>query len=628
MIPRYMQSFLREALPERTWHNRLRREGAMAFMEFGPLDVDRLKRLGIAVDSLGPRLVVCMWDEESPLEIGGYLVVDNLAMGRPSMGGIRMLPDVTPAAIHNLARGMTLKNAAADLPYGGGKSGIVAPEALDPGDREQVIRGFAHLIGRYQDIYLPGPDVGTNDEDMKTIAIENGLEGAVSKTADMGGNRIDQLGGAAQSVVVAIHTLLGEIERLKGLPQFADLQLPDGRDLTVLIQGFGAVGTHAARMLSDVAAEERPRIVGVSDISGYIYDEEGLPVPELLAIQADQGVVAGPYFREKLSGRKARQRPAKYSNYSDDLLRESAFCLVPAAPIANYLDVDAASGCSMTVERMGNWTMIVEGANTYSPDPARKAARSRMERSVYWQKGVLIATDFLVNSGGVIYAAQEQLLKSPAHLQIPQDIQGDREAVDAWLAAHQEEFAALAEQRRIAGDKQVKEVVRRNMKELIDLLVGDPDMLPCEAAEQIAISRIASSESDRTAADVMDPIPTIQESRTVREAAALLVADKGDLLAVVSDNGELSGVVSDWDITRATATGCGDDLPVAEIMSRDVISADPGDSILEVLRKLEHYEISAMPVFSADERSAGVMGIISNDILAQGTLYRLLQAQG
>ena len=116
MIPRYMNQFLREALPERTWQNRLRREGPLAFMEFGPLDVDRLQRLGIQVDRLGPRLVVCMWDEESALEIGGYLVVDNLAMGRPSMGGIRMLPDVTPAAIHNLARGMTLKNAAADLP--------------------------------------------------------------------------------------------------------------------------------------------------------------------------------------------------------------------------------------------------------------------------------------------------------------------------------------------------------------------------------------------------------------------------------------------------------------------------------------------------------------------------------
>jgi glutamate dehydrogenase (NAD(P)+) len=622
-----MKQFLREALPERTWKNRLRREGPLAYMEFGPLDVDRLKRLGIEVDSLGPRLVVCMWDEESALEIGGYLVVDNLAMGRPSMGGIRMLPDVTPAAIHNLARGMTLKNAAADLPYGGGKSGIVAPRKIDAADREAIIQGWARLIRRYHDIYLPGPDVGTNDEDMKTIAIMNGLEGALSKTADMGGNRIDQLGGAAQGVVVAIRTALQEMERLKVLPQFADLHLPTGHDLTVLIQGFGAVGTHVARLLTEVEEAERPTIAGVSDISGYVYDAGGLPVSQLLEMQAEQGMVALPYFQEKFN--KDDKSTVKYSTHSDDLLRESAFCLVPAAPIANYLGVDAASGCSMTVDRMGNWLLIVEGANTYSPDPARKAARSRMERTVYWQKGVLIATDFLVNSGGVILAAQEHLIKAPAHLQIPQEMLGDRGAVDGWLEAHSEEFAALAEARRIAGEKQIKEVVRRNMKELVDLLVSDPDMLPNEAAEEIAIGRIASSESDRTAADIMVAIPTILQTRTVREAAEILVASKGDLLAVVSAGGELCGVMTDWDVTRATATGCGDDVPVSEIMSREVISADPDDSILDVLRKLEHYEISAVPVVDHQNGLGDtVLGVISSDILAQRTLYRLLQAQG
>ena len=69
-------------------------------------------------------------------------------------------------------------------------------------EHTEIVRGFARLISRYSDIYLPGPDVGTNDDDMKTIAIENGLNGALSKTVDMGGNRIDQLGAAAQGVVV------------------------------------------------------------------------------------------------------------------------------------------------------------------------------------------------------------------------------------------------------------------------------------------------------------------------------------------------------------------------------------------------------------------------------------------
>ncbi|MEX1300081.1 MAG: glutamate dehydrogenase, partial [Desulfotignum sp.] len=112
MIPLKMKALLEKALPETARQNRLITDGSFRYMEFGPLDVDRLQRLGIRVDRLGPRLVACMWDEDSPLQIGGFLVVDNLAMGHPSMGGTRMLPDITPDIIHNLARGMTLKNAA------------------------------------------------------------------------------------------------------------------------------------------------------------------------------------------------------------------------------------------------------------------------------------------------------------------------------------------------------------------------------------------------------------------------------------------------------------------------------------------------------------------------------------
>ena len=621
MIPKAMSDFLHNTLPERAWKNRLRREGDLAFIEFGRLDVDRLQRLGIEPDNLGPYLLVCMWDEGADLEVGGYLVVDNLAMGRPSMGGIRMLPTVTPSTIYNLARGMTLKNAAADLPYGGGKSGIVAPRGLSAEEHTEVVRRFAHLIYRYHHVYLPGPDVGTNDADMKTIAIENGLDNALSKPVDMGGNRIDQLGAAASGVVVAVDTLLKEMPRLRALPQFRTLNIPSRQELSVLIQGFGAVGTHAARLLIAADPAHPPRITGISDESGYLFNPQGLPIGDLLATQRQQRVAAYPWFKEHLS--KVRFAPTKFSNTANDLLREDAFCFVPAAPIANYLDVDAASNPSMTVDKMGNWRMIVEGANTYSPDPARKAARARMERSVYWQKGVLIATDFLVNSGGVIFAAQEHLIKTPDHLRIPQEMLGNREAVDKWLADRQDELADLAEKRRQAGEAKRDEVISRNMRELVDHLIADPDMLPREAAETISIKRIASSESDRTASDVMEPVAVIPQNAALREAAARLVGGEGSLLAVVSDSGDLIGVVTRWDVTRASATACADNLPVTEIMSREVIAAAPDDVILDVVRKLEHYEISAMPVVT-DE---GVVGLISSDILARRTLYRLLQAQ-
>ncbi len=623
MIPNQMNTFLQEALPEQTWANRLERQGPLSFMEFRTSDVERLNRLGVEPDKLGPRLVVCMWDEESELEIGGYLVVDNLAMGRPSMGGIRMLPDVKPSTIFNLARGMTLKNAAADLPYGGGKSGIVAPDrAISDEEHTEIVRGWARLLYRYRDIYLPGPDVGTNDTDMKTIAIEHGLDCALSKPVDMGGNRIDQLGGAAGGVVIAIDALLDEMERLKVLPQFANMEVPAREDLTILIQGFGAVGAHAAAMLMEW--QPQPRIVGVSDARGYLFNEHGLPVHELFALRDERGVVTFPYFNSSLFDERSPNPETKFSNAPNDLLRESAFCLVPAAPVANYLDVDAGRNPSMTTDRMGDWAMIVEGANTYSPIPARRAARMRMERTVYWQAGSVIASDFLVNSGGVIFAAQEHMIKTPPHLRIPEEALGDRAAIDRWLAEHQSELSELAERRLEAGIRKREEVIRRNMKELVDFLVADPDLLPVEAAEQISINRIASSERFRRIADIMEPLLTISPDRTVREAAQMLLQDPNEMLAVVDEEGGLVGVVTDWDITKATATASPETASVSEIMTREIISASPEDNILDILHSLENYEISAMPVVAAGD----VVGIISNDILAQKALTGLLQAQG
>ncbi|MGW8251728.1 MAG: Glu/Leu/Phe/Val dehydrogenase dimerization domain-containing protein, partial [Anaerolineales bacterium] len=450
MIPRRMEAFLQERLPERTWENRMISEQGRCYLEFNALDIDRLSRLGIEVDDLGPRLVVCMWDDQSPLEVGGYLVVDNLAMGSPSMGGIRMMPDVNPSIVHNLARGMTLKNAAADLPFGGGKAGIVADRQLTPEAHSQVVKGFAGLLRRYTDIFLPGPDVGTNDADMKTVAIENGLDCAVSKPVDMGGNRIDQLGAAAGGLVIALQALLEEMPRLRVLPQFSDLSLPHPSQLTVLIQGYGAVGAHTACILQDRIPGAR--VIGVSDIQGYLFSEEGLPVEQLFYSWQEYGMVTRRYYHEHLLTPEGLILPTKYATHPDDLLRESAFCLIPAAPVANYLDTENSTRPSMIVDRMGSWSVIIEGANTYSPDTVRRAARARMERAVYRQRGVLIATDYLVNSGGVIFAAQEQLIKTPNHLRIPAEMLGNRKEVEKWLRDHTGDLSELADRRRQAAE--------------------------------------------------------------------------------------------------------------------------------------------------------------------------------
>ena len=622
MIPKQMGSFLRAQIPEQTWNNRLVCENGMCFMDFGPLDVDRLGRLGIEVASLGPKLLSCMWDEDSTLEVGGYLVVDNLAMGRPSMGGIRMLPDLTPSTIHNLARGMTLKNAAANLPYGGGKAGIIADPNLPQDIHLEIVRCFARLILRYRDIYLPGPDVGTNDADMRMIATMNGLDNALSKPIEMGGNRIDQLGAAGGGLAIALQALLHEMPRLHVLPQCTDTYIPTADELTILIQGFGAVGAHAARLLQVLLPKSR--ITGISDISGYLFDPSGLPIKELFDYWVNNGVATKYYYQDKLINLPFGQSPTKYSSYPEDLLRESAFCFIPAAPIANYLDITESTNPSMTTNHMGTWKLIIEGANTYSPDQNRKYSRSRMEREVYRQRGVLIVTDYLVNSGGVIFASQEHLIKTPEPLRIPEQLLGDLDGVNNWLQHHSKEFTELAENRLIAAEKARDEVIKRNMHELIDRLILDPDMLPCEAAESISISRITSREKDRKAADIMESIITIQATSTAQEAARLLVETGCPILAVINSRNELVGVVSNWDITKAASRGPLEKATLDQVMTRSVISAKPDDVILDLVRKLEYYEISAMPVTDGKK----VRGMVSTDILARRSLYRLLQAQG
>jgi glutamate dehydrogenase (NAD(P)+) len=560
-----------------------------------------------------------MWDEASSLAVGGYLVVDNLAMGSPSMGGIRMIADITPADIHNLARGMTLKNAAADLPYGGGKAGIVAEPDMSPEKHTELVKRFARLLRRYADIYVPGPDVGTNDADMKTIAIENGIDSAVSKPADMGGNRIDELGAAAGGLITALERLLEIMPRLTILPQFGQLKVPSLEELTVIIQGFGAVGAHAARLL----IEKFPvaKVIGVNDLQGYLYDKAGLSIDKLLKISKQKGLVTRQYYEQEIAS-LGHRHSTKFSTDANNLLRESAFCFIPAAPIFNYLGVLPAEACSMGVERMGSWSLIIEGANTYSPDPNRKASRIRMEQEVYRQKGIMIANDYLVNSGGVIFAAQEHLIPTPAHLQIPPKILGNRKAVDNWLAENATEFSEISTRRLESGMAYREKSIRRNMTELVDLVATDLQLLPCQAAERISLQRLTAKESERTAKDIMDPMPTIGIHSKVKEAAELIGKTQSNIIAVLTQDGKLAGVITTWDITQAVADGvC--EQSVEMIMSREAISVAPGCSILDIVTELEQNQFSAMPVVEVGK----VLGMVSSDLMAQRYLLRLLRSQ-
>jgi glutamate dehydrogenase (NAD(P)+) len=515
---------------------------------------------------------------------------------------------------------MTLKNGAANLPYGGGKSGIVAERNLSSDVHTEIVTGFARLIRRYRDVYVPGPDVGTNDQDMKIVAIQNGLDSAVSKPYEMGGNRIDELGAAAGGVVAALITLLEIMPRLRVLPQFSNLEIPAPEDLTVLIQGFGAVGAHVARILKQRLPEAKT--TGISDLEGYLYDVGGLPVDKLFTLWKERKLVTNCYFREQIAP-QGYPCSTKFSTEANNLMRESAFCLIPAAPGFKYLGVLATEDAPMTVNSMGDWAVIVEGANTYSSDPNEKAARTRMEQIVYRKNGIMIANDYLVNSGGVIFAAQEHIIKTPDHLQIPENKLGNPRAVEGWLKAHSTEFARLSEQRLEAGETYREKVMRSNMVELVDLLASDANLLPCAAAERISLQRLTAKENARTAGDIMIPMETIKIDGSVQEAAALITGGLKNIVAVVSLEGKLAGVVTAWDIAHAVANGVCEELNLETIMQRGVVFASPADSLLDIVRELEQNQISAMPVVEDGE----VLGMINSDLLAHRYLLQYLESQ-
>ena len=117
----------------------------------------------------GPEMIVRLSDPATG-QTWGYVAVDNLVMG-PSLGGTRLAPDISVQEVYGLARAMTYKNAAAMLPIGGGKSGLVGSPRYyheHPDNKHKLITAFAEAIWPVKE-YIPGPDMGTDEEDMQLI---------------------------------------------------------------------------------------------------------------------------------------------------------------------------------------------------------------------------------------------------------------------------------------------------------------------------------------------------------------------------------------------------------------------------------------------------------------------------
>ena len=189
-------------------------------------------------DDLGPARIVHVY--EPSVGLRGTLVVDNVAIG-PSIGGLRMAPDVSTEECFRLARAMTLKNAAAGLPHGGGKSVLYGDPKMPLADKERLVRAMACALGDMQD-YIFGPDMGTDETCMAWVKDETGRAAGLPR--ELGGIPLDELGA----------TGFGLCHAAEVAAPFADLELPGAR---VAVQGMGAVGLHAAGRR---AASARPAL--------------------------------------------------------------------------------------------------------------------------------------------------------------------------------------------------------------------------------------------------------------------------------------------------------------------------------------------------------------------------------
>src|SRR6266568_1553388 len=214
-------------------------------------------------DELGPLKLVHIWRPAVGLK--AVVAVDNIACGA-AIGGVRMAPDVSAEEAFRLARAMTFKNAAAGLPHGGGKSVIFADPNLPAAAKERLIRAFAGAIADLAD-YIPGPDMGTDELAMGWIHDET--RRAVGLPRELGGIPLDEIGATGFGLVAAIEVAAEHI----------GMRLAGAR---AVIQGFGSVGKHAARLL----AEKGAVLFGASDTQGTIADDNGLDVAALITLKA------------------------------------------------------------------------------------------------------------------------------------------------------------------------------------------------------------------------------------------------------------------------------------------------------------------------------------------------------
>ena len=279
-------------------------------------------------DQLGPEKVVHI--HEPRIGLRAIVVVDNTAAG-PAIGGTRMAPDVSAEECFRLARAMTFKNAAAGLPHGGAKSVIFGDPLMPLEQKERYVRAFAAAIRNTRE-YIPGPDMGTNEMAMAWVKDETGR--SVGLPRELGGIPLDEIGATGFGLAVA-----AEVAQ-----EFSKVRLNGAR---VVVQGFGAVGRHAARFLANKGAI----LVAASDTKGAIADHYGLDIDRLTAL--------------KKGGKSVTEYPGGERLRAEDVIGVDCDIWIPAArpDVIVETNVDALKT-----------RLVLQGANI----PATARAEQRM----------------------------------------------------------------------------------------------------------------------------------------------------------------------------------------------------------------------------------------------------------
>jgi glutamate dehydrogenase (NAD(P)+) len=332
-----------------------------------------------------------------------------------------MTPTVDVEEVFRLARTMTWKNSLADLPFGGAKSGIIADvKNISRDKKKELIQAFGRALRPIAPSkYIAAPDVNTAEEEMKWFVEANGSHhSATGKPATMCVKPGVKCGipheygstgyGVSISAVIAAN--------------FADI---DPKGMTVAIEGFGNVGTFAAKHLEEAGA----KIVAVSDSRGCVYNKSGMSYQDLVEAKEKGGTVTAYKDAEKLEGRKIFELPVDM--------------VIPAA-MPDVINADNVGKVRAKI--------IVEGANI----PMKPEFED-----VLAKKGVLVVPDFLANAGGVISSYAEYKGNNPRDMFKLVKEKMERNTSTVLKKAEKDGVTPRAAALAIAKDRVLKAMLKR-----------------------------------------------------------------------------------------------------------------------------------------------------------------------